>query len=79
MQADFDQLAKKGLISPADTKTIAKSIMSCVIVCNDLHIHEYTGVKTPIDCTEMLLGLKKFITLALEKPKEPIHKTQNMQ
>jgi hypothetical protein len=44
-----------------------------VIVCNDIHIHEYNGVKTPIDSTEMLLGLKKFITLALEKPKDSNH------
>ncbi|MDR0496792.1 MAG: TetR/AcrR family transcriptional regulator [Treponema sp.] len=67
MQADFDRLAEKGLISLANTQTIATLIMFCVITNNDLRIHEYTGVKPPINSKEMLLSLKNFITQALEK------------
>jgi AcrR family transcriptional regulator len=68
MQADFDRLVEKGIIAPADTKTIAMLIMACVIVGNDIRIHEYDGVKPPIDCTEMYMGLKNFIISALSPP-----------
>ena len=68
MQADFDRLIKKGIIPSSDTKTIATIFMFSVMVLNDVRLHEYTGVKPPIDCMEMYGGLKKTLLLLLATP-----------
>jgi len=67
MQADFDNLAKKGVIPPSNTKIIAAIFMFCVMAGNDVRIHEYAGVKPPIDCSELYSDLKIFLTSALKK------------
>lgn len=67
MQADIDRLIEKGIIPPSDTKTIATLFMFCVMVGNDIRLHEYAGTKPPIDCTEMYGSLKKFLTAALAR------------
>lgn len=65
IQEDYDRLIEKGLIPPSDTKTIATLFMFCVLVGNDIHIHEYSDANPPIDSTEMYGGLKKFISSVL--------------
>ena len=65
MQTAFDRLAEKGLIPPGDTKTIATTLMFCVLICNEIRIQEYNGVDTPIDRAEFFNGLRKILTIAL--------------
>lgn len=67
MQADFDGLVEKGVIPPSDTKTLAMIFIFCVLVSNDIRIHEYTGTKPPIDCTEMYSGIRRLLTAALRQ------------
>ena len=67
MQSDFDSLAEKGIIPHSNTKVVAAIFMFCIMAGNDIRIHEYTGVKTPVDCMEFYDDLKKFLTSALEK------------
>lgn len=65
LQAGFDRLIEKGVIPPSDTGIIATLFIFCVMAGNDIHLHEYTGAKPPIDCNKMYSDLKKFITGAL--------------
>jgi len=65
LQADFDSLIKKGVIPQSDTKTLATIFMCCVIVCNELRLHEYAGAKPSVDCKAIYGDLKKFIHAAL--------------
>ena len=65
IQADFDKLIRKGVIPPSDTKMIATILMCCVVICNDMRVHEYAGAKPPLDCKEVYAGVKKFIQSAL--------------
>ena len=65
MKADFDRLIDKGIIPPADTKTIAMLFMFCVIVSNDIRLHEYMGTQPPLACSEIYNGLKCQIASAL--------------
>lgn len=67
IQADFDRLIKKGIIPVSDSKTIATFFMCCVLIGNELRIHESLGYDLPINCTEMYDGLMKFIISALIK------------
>ena len=65
LKADFDRLTKKGIIPRSDTQTIATLFMFCVIVSNDIRVHEYMGTQAPLDCREIYAGLKKQIASAL--------------
>ena len=68
MREDFDRLAEKGVIAPSDTKTLATLFMFGVIAYNDLRVHEYAGVKQPLDSAEIYGGMKKLIMLSLVSP-----------
>ena len=65
LRADFDSLAQKGVIPPSDTKATAAVFMCCVLICNELRIHEYTGAKPPLACEAVYAGLKKMLSSAL--------------
>ena len=65
MKADFDRLIEKGVIVPCDTKTIAMIFMFCVMVSNDIRLHEHMGAPAPIACKEIYTSLKKHLTSAL--------------
>ena len=65
LQADFDRLIEKGVIPFADTKTIALLFMSCVMVTNEIRIHEYMGTKPPLDCREIYANMRKHLTASL--------------
>ena len=67
LRADFDRLIKRGVIPPSDTKTLATLFMFCVMVTNDIRVHEYMGTRPPLDCKEVYAGLKNLITAALTK------------
>ena len=67
MQADFDKLVANGVIPSSDTKTIASLLMFCVMVCNDMQLHEYMGAKPPLNRLEFLDGLKKILTSTLKQ------------
>lgn len=67
MQADFDRLVEKGIIPPSDTKMIATLFMFCVMVCNDIRVHEYTGAKAPVNYEEVYGCLREFMTSALTR------------
>jgi len=67
MQADFDNLAEKGIIPRTNTKIIAAIFMSCVMVGNDIRIHKYAGVKPPVNYMDFFDDLKVFLTSALKK------------
>ena len=65
MKADFDRLIEKGVIPPSDSKTIAMIFMFCVMVSNDIRLHEHMGTRPPLACKEIYANLKKHLTLAL--------------
>ncbi|MCL2056321.1 MAG: TetR/AcrR family transcriptional regulator [Oscillospiraceae bacterium] len=65
LKADFDRLVSKGAAPPTDTKTIATLLMLCVMAINDIKVHEYTGMKPPINAAEVCAGMKKIIKLML--------------
>jgi len=67
LQSDFDNLAEKGIIPRTNTKIISAVLMFCVMTVNDVRMHNYTGVKLPIDCMEFYGDLKTFLTSALKK------------
>ena len=62
MRADFDKLIEKGVIQASDTKTIAMQFMFCVMVSNDIRLHEYMGTQPPLACKEIYASLKKQIS-----------------
>ena len=66
MKADFDKLIDKGVIPASDTKAIATQFMFCVMVSNDIRLHEYMGTQPPLACKDIYAGLKKQITIALK-------------
>ena len=65
LKADFDRLIEKGVIPPSDTRMIAILFMFCVMVTNEIRVHEYMGVQSPLNCSEVYAGLKQHITFAL--------------
>ncbi|MDL2280742.1 TetR/AcrR family transcriptional regulator [Selenomonadales bacterium OttesenSCG-928-I06] len=65
MKADFDRLIEKGIIPPSDTKTIATIFMFCVMVGNDISIHQWAGANPPIDSKELYRNMKKILTASL--------------
>ena len=65
IKADFDRLIERGVIPPSDTNTIAMLFMFCVIVSNDLRVHEYMGTQPPLNSKEIYAGMKKHIYSAL--------------
>ena len=67
MKEDIDRLIVKGVIPPADTKTIAMIIMNNIIVINDIRVHEYLGTVPPVNCMDMYHDLKRFITDVLKQ------------
>ena len=67
LQEDLDKLAAKKMIPPSDTKTIAGLLMSCVMVSNDMLLHEYLGVKPPFSRVQFLESLKSLITSILKQ------------
>jgi len=66
LQNGFDSLIKRNIIAPADTKTIATLFMFCVIMGNDIRMHEHNGQKTPINCLEFYKNLKQHIINTLQ-------------
>ena len=70
LKADFDRLIDKGLIPKSDTQNLAEIFIFCVIAANDVRIHDYAGIKPPIDYIEFYSGLKKMLTTALMTPRE---------
>ena len=67
LKADFDGLIDRGIIPPADTKTIASLFMYSVLVGNDLRVHELSGFKPPVDCKEMYSDIRRFLTAVLTR------------
>ena len=67
MQTDFDRLMEKGIIPKGNSRTIATIIMWCVLIGNDMRIHESIGCNLPFSCTEMYGNLKTFLTDVLRK------------
>ena len=65
LKADFDRLIEKGVIPPSDTNTISTFLMFSVLCCNEIRVHEHFGLIPPFDRKEMLISLKRHITLAL--------------
>jgi len=67
LQAGFDNLIAKGIIKPyGDTRTIATLVMFCVMVTNDLRLHEFAGVGPTVDHMKIYSGLRKHITSTLQ-------------
>jgi len=65
LKADFDRLIENGVLPPSDTKTIATLFMFCVMVSNDIRVHEYYGNEPPLSSAAIYEGLKKHLTQAL--------------
>lgn len=65
MKADFDRLIEKGVVPPSDTKMIATVFMFCVLVGNDICMHQYSGKNPPIDYKGMYGNLRRFLTSVL--------------
>jgi len=65
MKKDFDRLIEKGIIPPSDTKMIATLFMFGVMAQNDLRLHEYAGIKPPLDSVEIYGYMKRMVTMAL--------------
>jgi len=65
MQADFDRLMAKGIIPQGDSRTIATILMWCVLIGNDIRIHESNGTIPPLNCTEVYGNIKSFFAAAL--------------
>ena len=70
MKTDFDRLIDKGIIPRCNTKMISMILMYCVLVTNDMRIHEYFGLESSVNYPEMFSNLKKFITNALRQGDE---------
>ena len=68
IQADIDRLIKKGAIPPSNSKIIATMFMFFVITCNDFMVHEYNGMKTPLDAAAIYDELKKMMSSMLSAP-----------
>jgi len=68
IQAGFDSLIEKGIIRPYDTRTIATLLMFCVMVTNDLRLHEFAGVGPTVDHMKIYNGLRKHITSTFLHP-----------
>ena len=69
IQADIDRLIEKEVLPPSDSKTIATILMFMVMACNDFRVHEYAGMKTPLDTVIINNDFKKMITLMLSATK----------
>ena len=65
LQEGFDRLIEKHVIPQSDTKTLATLFMFSVLCGNDIRIHEYVGIKAPIDCKDLYSGLRKILAAAL--------------
>ena len=65
LKADFDRLIEKGILPKSDTRIVATIFILCVIDINNVRLHEYSGVKIPVDCAEIYSGLRKFFTTIL--------------
>ncbi|MCL1852950.1 MAG: TetR/AcrR family transcriptional regulator [Peptococcaceae bacterium] len=67
MKADFDRLMDRGVIPRSDSKIIASILMFSVLSGNEMRIHESNGTALPLDCTEMYIRLKRFLSEALRR------------
>ena len=65
LQEDFDRLIEKGITPKTDTKMIATILLFTIFGINDLRLHEYVGVKPPVDFRETYEGLKKLLAIVL--------------
>ena len=67
MRADFDRLMAEGVVPRSDSRTIATVFMLCVLIGNEIRIHESMDANPPLGCTEMYGNLKAFLTAVLRK------------
>ena len=68
IQKDIDRLIEKGAIPSTNSKIIATMFMFFVITCNDFMVHEYNGMKTPLDAAGIYSELRKMMTSMLSVP-----------
>ena len=64
LSEDIDQLIKRNVLPPANTKMIATLLMLGVMATNDIRLHIYFGNEPPMDCTEIYGGIKEMIAQA---------------
>jgi len=68
LKADFDKLVSNDIIPPADTATISMLLMCCVLMGNDIRLHEYKGFPMPfLQCSDFFKSIKIHLSNALSK------------